>query len=159
MESVAESIKKIAEGLEPDHFNPVIMFRTKSNYGGPELVYVTSHHGPALQQLTGMKTLTTRHVEALKALGFIFHQQSGERKQLASEYIYSVKQIEARIVDVLEGSPKPLDYEELKAKVFEGGSSLNAIQDFKKLLVELANGDDPKISHDLRTDMYSKPTD
>lgn len=52
----------------------MITFETKSHYGGPELVYVTSEHKEPLQTLTGSKTLTPRHVEALKKLGFQFQQ-------------------------------------------------------------------------------------
>lgn len=55
-----------------DHIDPVIEFETKKHYEGPELVYVISEHKIPLQTLTGSKTLTPRHVEALKKLGFSF---------------------------------------------------------------------------------------
>ena len=54
------------------HLNNNIFFETKSHYGGPELVYVVSEHREPLHTLTGSKTLTPRHVEALKRLGFNF---------------------------------------------------------------------------------------
>jgi hypothetical protein len=48
----------------------VITYMTKSHYGGTELVYVTSKHKEPLSTLTNSKTLSSRHVEALKDLGF-----------------------------------------------------------------------------------------
>jgi len=58
--------------------NTVIEFETKSHYGGPDLVYIVSEHQKALQELTGTRTLTKKHIEALKALGFEFKQKQKE---------------------------------------------------------------------------------
>lgn len=68
--------------------NTVIQFETKSNYGGPELVYVISEHKEPLQTLTGSKTLTPRHVEALKKLGFTFEEPPGKMIRLATALRY-----------------------------------------------------------------------
>jgi len=45
---------------------------------GNRLVEVVSDHADALKVLTGAKTLSTRHIEALKALGFEFQVCSDE---------------------------------------------------------------------------------
>lgn len=56
-----------------------ITYITKSHYGGPELVYVTSKHKDALSTLTGAKTLSDRHIKALKDMGFTFkNEQTGK---------------------------------------------------------------------------------
>jgi hypothetical protein len=65
-------IVKLAESLQTGHIDPEIEFETKSHYGGPELVYVLSKHKEPLSVLTNSKTLTPRHVKALKDLGFSF---------------------------------------------------------------------------------------
>jgi hypothetical protein len=70
-------IRKMAETIDP-----TIEFSTKSHYGGPELIYVISKHKESLQELTGSKTLTPKHVKALKALGFVFKQQTVPEKIL-----------------------------------------------------------------------------
>jgi len=59
--------------------NQTIEFETKSHYGGPELIYVTSEHQKPLQNLTGKKTLTSYGVKALKELGFEFKQKGNEK--------------------------------------------------------------------------------
>ena len=58
---------KMGQGPGPER---IITYTTKSHYGGPELVYVTSKHKEPLSTLTNSKTLSSRHVEALKDLGF-----------------------------------------------------------------------------------------
>lgn len=75
-------LRQSSECLKIAALNPVIEFITKSHYGGPELVYVVSSHKEALQDLTGAKTLSPRHVKALKDLGFTFKQQSASEKVL-----------------------------------------------------------------------------
>jgi hypothetical protein len=55
--------------------NPTVQYTTKSNYGGPEMIYVTSEHAEPLKDLTGTKTLTDRHVTALKQLGFVLQRK------------------------------------------------------------------------------------
>ena len=71
--------------------NTTIEFETKSHYGGPDLVYITSEHQKALQDLTGTKTMTERHIKALKALGFEFKQKHKESiLSSLSSYIKSV---------------------------------------------------------------------
>jgi hypothetical protein len=74
-------IVELAENLQKDlpsgHLNSTIEYETKSHYGGPELVYVLSEHKEPLQILTGSKTLTPRHVKALKELGFSFKEKHG----------------------------------------------------------------------------------
>lgn len=79
MENVASLLIKVADSMkEAEAVNPVIEFTTKSHYGGPELVYVESVHKEPLQTLTGSKTLTPRHVKALKDLGFKFESKQGK---------------------------------------------------------------------------------
>ena len=51
LRSLAASLLKAAE------FDSTIEFETKSHYGGPELVYVTSKHKDSLQELTGSKSM------------------------------------------------------------------------------------------------------
>lgn len=63
---------RIGQGPGPEK---VITYTTKSHYGGPELVYVTSKHKEPLSTLTNSKTLSSRHVEALKELGFEFKKE------------------------------------------------------------------------------------
>ena len=79
MNTLASYLRRRATEMQPGHFDPAIQFETKSHYGGPELVYILEgdpHKKPILQ-LTGTKTLTPKHIEALKALGFVFyHHQS-----------------------------------------------------------------------------------
>ena len=45
---------------------------------GNRLVEVVSDHADALKVLTGAKTLSSRHIDALKALGFEFVVVSDE---------------------------------------------------------------------------------
>ena len=59
-----------------------ITYETKSHYGGPELVYVTSGHKDALFRLTGKKTLTKQDVQALKDLGFTFKRDLKEQSTI-----------------------------------------------------------------------------
>ena len=73
MKNVSCFLREVVANLAPGHFNPSVTYETKSNYGGPELIYITSDHKDAFQQLTGSKTLAPRHVEALQNLGFVFH--------------------------------------------------------------------------------------
>ena len=53
----------------------IIEYETKSHYGGPELIYVTSKHKDPLTVLTGTKTITDRHKKALEDLGFEFKRK------------------------------------------------------------------------------------
>lgn len=55
--------------------NLTIKYTTKSHYGGPELMYVTSEHKEPLSTLTNSKTLSSRHVKALETLGFKFQSE------------------------------------------------------------------------------------
>lgn len=64
--------------------NKIIKFETKSHYGGPELIYVVSEHKEPLQVLTGSKTLTERHVKALKELGFEFSEGDKAKRILST---------------------------------------------------------------------------
>lgn len=54
--------------------NPKIEIYTKSNYGGNPLTYVKSDHKELLKDLTGAKTLSGKHIKALKDMGFIFEE-------------------------------------------------------------------------------------
>jgi len=84
--------------------NRIIQFETKSHYGGGELVYVISEHKEPLQTLTGSKTLTPRHVEALKKLGFTFEEPPSKMIHLAMalrHLAYDLK--EAGMKDWLKG--------------------------------------------------------
>lgn len=77
--SIGQTIRKYAEAIEgkpTQGIDSTIEFETKSHYGGPELVYVTSKHKEPLQTLTNAKTLSSRHVQALKQLGFEFVKKS-----------------------------------------------------------------------------------
>jgi hypothetical protein len=76
MKTCSALLKRIAKNIQAEGtINPVINFETKSHYGGPELVYVTSEHKDYLQTLTNSKTLTPRHVKALESLGFKFEKK------------------------------------------------------------------------------------
>jgi hypothetical protein len=76
MKTIASILRTSAEALvRASTLNAQIKYTTKSHYGGPELVYVVSEHKEPLQTLTGSKTLTDRHVKALKDLGFNFEQE------------------------------------------------------------------------------------
>ena len=68
--SYSSILRKLSEEISSNPVNPVITYTTKSNFGGPELVYVTSEHKEPLATLTNAKTLSDRHVKALKQLGF-----------------------------------------------------------------------------------------
>jgi hypothetical protein len=71
-------LRRLAEVINPESvavMNPEIEFITKSHYGSPEMVYVTSKHKEALKKLTKTTTLTPAHVEALKELGFKFKRK------------------------------------------------------------------------------------
>ena len=63
--------------LMPKHFDPSIQVTGKNPYGRHETLYYveSEHHKEPLQQLTGSKTLTGRHIEALKALGFLVYNK------------------------------------------------------------------------------------
>lgn len=79
MNTIAESIRVLADTLQPGHFDPVVRIEPKSHYGNPPLNYVTSHHKDALYALTGTKTLTQKHIDALKALGFAPYDEAKKR--------------------------------------------------------------------------------
>lgn len=51
-----------------------IEYYVKSVYGTDTLYVMDADIARHLSILTGMKTLTTRHMEALKALGFSFEE-------------------------------------------------------------------------------------
>lgn len=74
--------KAAAQHMITSSIDPTIKFTTKSHYGGPELVYVTSAHKDPLNTLTNSKTLSPRHVQALKDLGFSFKGDAGPEKTL-----------------------------------------------------------------------------
>jgi len=83
--TVAGALRAVVAQLQPSHFNPSIVVETKVNYGTPH-TYVTSDQKEAIQALTGQKTLSKLHIEALKALGFVLHERShGMRSLSASE--------------------------------------------------------------------------
>ena len=75
MRTIASEIKKLSEYMHLASINPVIEYTMKSNYGNKPLVYVISEHKDALKNLTGTKTLTDYHVDALKKLGFEFKEK------------------------------------------------------------------------------------
>jgi len=64
--------------------NPDIIVEFKSHYGGEELTYVVSEQKEPLKKLTGRETLSRRHIEALKELGFSFFTKASESKRLSS---------------------------------------------------------------------------
>ena len=82
MTPIFSSLKTFATLVKLSAMNSVIEFTTKSHYGGPELVYVTSEHKEPLQVLTKSKTLSTRDVKALKDLGFSFKENGKTEKIL-----------------------------------------------------------------------------
>lgn len=96
-----------------------ILFETKRHYGGPELVYVVSEHKEPLQTLTGSKTLTDRHVKALKELGFVFEEAPKSRRVLSERIDKVASDLESeypqialaldRISDRLEGKIAGID--------------------------------------------------
>lgn len=57
--------------------NTTITVQIRYSYGN-RLVEVVSGHAEALKVLTGAKTLSQRHIDALKALGFEFVIVSNE---------------------------------------------------------------------------------
>lgn len=76
------SVKNIVKraNLEPGHFQPHIILEIKRNYG-TDHSYIVSEHKEAVETLTGKKTVTSRDIEALKALGFTVYSRT-ERKAL-----------------------------------------------------------------------------
>jgi hypothetical protein len=80
MHKVDEGVGRRAE-LTPKHFEPSIQVTGKNPYGRHEMLYYveSEHHKEPMQVLTGTKTLTSRHIEALKALGFlVYHKPEGK---------------------------------------------------------------------------------
>ncbi len=73
MESISNNIRKMAQKIGKN-IDPKIEFYTKSHYGGPPLIYVTSSHKEPLNTLTNAKTLSDRHVKALEDMGFVFEE-------------------------------------------------------------------------------------
>lgn len=80
--TVVAFVRSFADLITAAETNPIIKYETKSHYGGPELVYVVSEHKDALQILTGSKTLSDRHIKALKDMGFKFELSERPRKVL-----------------------------------------------------------------------------
>jgi len=90
--------------------NTTIEFETKSHYGGPELIYVTSEHKKALEDLTGKKTLTSTAVKALKELGFEFkekrHPEKVMAQRVATSYLSAIENKTVGINDFVKRQTK-----------------------------------------------------
>jgi hypothetical protein len=80
MISIAAPIRSIVAEIEPHHFEPTISVEIKNIYG-QEKIYVKegSVHKEPLLALTGTKTLSPTHIQALKALGFHFFDSVQKR--------------------------------------------------------------------------------
>jgi hypothetical protein len=73
--TVVSTIKEFAQDIVAGEIDSVIEVENKSHYGSEHL-YIVSKHKDAIQDLTGSKTLTPRHVKALKDLGFTIKEKS-----------------------------------------------------------------------------------
>ena len=83
MQSLSSSVRRVASSFKVAEIKSVIEFETKSHFGGEPLVYVVSDQKKALQDLTGAKTLSARHIAALKELGFTFKQKAAPEHVLS----------------------------------------------------------------------------
>jgi hypothetical protein len=77
--AVVNTIKEFARSMVAGEVDPVIEVESKGHFG-TEHIYVTSKHKEAIQDLTGSKTLTTRHIKALKDLGFTIKEKTKSEK-------------------------------------------------------------------------------
>jgi hypothetical protein len=84
MEHISNILRDLTKfHLKEASIKDVISYETKRHFGGPELIYVTSkEHKEPLETLTGTKTLTDRHVKALKDMGFTFKRDVKEQSEI-----------------------------------------------------------------------------
>ena len=79
MKKITDTIRDFVQSVMAGEVDPVIEVESKGHFG-TEHIYVTSKHQTALQDLTGSKTLTSRHIKALKELGFTIKEKTKSGK-------------------------------------------------------------------------------
>ena len=76
---ITDTIKEFVQNVTAGEIDSVIEVESKGHFG-TEHIYVTSKHQVALQDLMGSKTLTSRHIKALKELGFTIKEKTNLEK-------------------------------------------------------------------------------